>query len=282
MLPANAYPELKKYPHLKGNYGTSWWSQNKEFAEFNGAIVMTTNCLTRPMESYENRIFTTGLVGWHGIPHIEDRRLGRQKNFAPVIKKALELGGLQPKEGKTITIGFGYNTAEKYINTIVEAVKGGLVKRFFVMSGCDGRHPTRSYYSRLAELLPKDTVILTSGCAKYRYNMLDLGNIGPLPRVLDAGQCNDSYSLVLLAQKLSEVVGVEINKLPISFDIAWYEQKAVCIFLGLLYLGIQGIRLGPTLPAFLSPEVIGVLSSKFGVKLITTPEEDLKSMLEGK
>ncbi len=283
MLPANAYPAFKKFSQLKGNYGTAWWAQNKEFPEFNGAILMTTNCITRPKDSYKDRIFTTGLVGWPDVKHIPNRADGNPKDFSEVIEKAISLGGLKKTEGKKITIGFAHNTALQHVDAIVAAVKSGAVKRFFVMSGCDGRHPSRKYYTELAEKLPKDTIILTSGCAKYRYNMLDLGTIGGIPRVLDAGQCNDSYSVVLIANKLVEAFGVEsINDLPVSMDIAWYEQKAVCIFLALLYLGVKGIRVGPTLPAFLSPEVINVLVENFGVKPITNVDDDIMAMMEGK
>lgn len=283
MLPAHAYSGLKKYKHLIGNYGTSWYNQQKEFDAFNGAIVMTTNCLQKPRDSYKDRIFTTGLVGWPGVKHISDRCEGKPKDFSPVIEKALILGGLEENPGKKITIGFAHKAVLSIADKVVEAIKSGAIKRFFVMAGCDGRHKEREYFSELTKRLPKDTVILTAGCAKYRYNTLDLGEIGGIPRVLDAGQCNDCYSLVVIAQKLVEVFGAKsINELPISFDIGWYEQKAVCVLLALLYLGVKGIRLGPTLPAFISPNVLKVLVEKFDIKPTSTVGEDLKAMLEGR
>ena len=276
MLPAHSYPGLKKYKHLVGNYGTSWYNQQEEFAAFNGAIVMTTNCLQKPRDSYKDRIFTTGLVGWPGVEHIPNRRDGKGKDFSPVIDKALVLGGLEGNPGKKITVGFAHEAVLNIAEKVVVAVKSGAIKRFFVMAGCDGRHKEREYFSELAKKLPEDTVILTAGCAKYRYNMLDLGEIDGIPRVLDAGQCNDSYSLVVVAQKLAEAFGANsINELPISFDIAWYEQKAVCVLLALLYLGVKGVRLGPTLPAFISPNVLNVLVKRFDIKTISTVEEDL-------
>ncbi len=281
MLPANAYPGLKKYRHLKGNYGRSWYNQQKEFEEFGGAIVMTTNCIQKPRDSYKDRIFTTGLVAWEGVVHIPNRVDGKAKDFSPVIKKAQEIGSLPPKEGKRITIGFGRNTLLANTDKILELVKQGKIKKFVVMSGCDGRHKEREYYTEFAKKLPKEVVILTSGCAKYRYNMLDLGDIDGLPRILDAGQCNDSYSVAVLALHLKEVLGLDdINKLPIFYNIAWYEQKAVCVLLGLLYLGIKGIRLGPTLPAFVSKNVLNVLVEKFNIMPISSVEEDLQRMLE--
>ncbi len=280
MLPANAYLGLKKYKHLVGNYGTSWYNQQKEFEEFNGAILMTTNCLQRPKVSYKDRIFTTGLVGWPGVTHIPERTDDNPKDFSAVIEKALVLGGLEEKEGKKIPIGFAHKATLAVADKIVEAVKTGAIKRFVVMAGCDGRRKERAYFTELAEKLPENTVILTAGCAKYRYNMLDLGNIGGIPRVTDAGQCNDSYSLVVIAKKLAEVFGVkDINELPISYDIAWYEQKAVCVLLALLSLGIKGIRLGPSLPAFISPNVLKLLVEKFNIKPITTAENDLEDVL---
>ncbi|MFH1593641.1 MAG: hydroxylamine reductase [Candidatus Omnitrophota bacterium] len=280
MLPANAYPVFKRYKHFVGNYGTSWYNQCKEFDDFNGAILMTTNCIQRPKSSYKERLFTTGLVGWPGIKHIEDRTEGRPKDFAPVIEKALAAGGLEERPGKTITIGFAHAAALGVADKIVNAVKSGAIKRFIVMAGCDGRHKEREYFTEVAKKLPKDAVILTAGCAKYRYNMLDLGDIGGIPRVIDAGQCNDSYSLVVVAQKLAEVFGASsINDLPISFDIAWYEQKAVCVLLALLFLGVKGIRLGPNLPAFVSPAVLKVLIEKFDIKQISTVEEDIEAMV---
>ncbi len=283
MLPANAYPELKKFDHLKGNYGTSWYNQQKEFDAFNGAIVMTTNCIQKPRETYKDRIFTTGLVGWPGVKYIPNRPKRGAKDFAPVIEKAKELGSLKVIEGKHIPIGFAHVQTAKLADKIVDAVKAGAIKRFVVMAGCDGHAPSREYYTRVAKELPKDTVILTAGCAKYRYNMLDLGDIGGIPRVIDAGQCNDSYSLVVTAMKLKEAFGLDdINDLPISYDIAWYEQKAVTVLLGLLYLGVKGIRLGPVLPAFVSPNVLKVLIEKFDIKGIETVEKDVEAMMAGK
>ncbi len=282
MLPANAYPGLKKYKHLVGNYGTSWHRQQKEFAEFNGPIVMTTNCIQRPLNSYRDRIFTTGLVAWPGVSHIPNRIDGKPKDFSAVIKKALELGNLKETPGKKIPIGFAHNTVESVIDRVLDAVKSGLIKRFFVMAGCDGRYKEREYYTEFAKRLPKDTVILTAGCAKYRYNMLDLGDINGIPRVLDAGQCNDSYSLIVTALKLKEALNLnDINDLPISYNIAWYEQKAVAVLLALLYSGVKKIRLGPTLPAFVSPNVLKVLVDKFDIRPITTVEKDMQDMLKG-
>lgn len=283
MLPANAYPGLKKYKHLVGNYGSSWYKQQEEFAKFNGAIVMTTNCIQKPLDSYKDRIFTTGLVGWPGVKHIPNRSDGKQKDFTPVIEKAIELGGLEEKPGKKIIIGFGRNQLSQLTDKILEAVKVGKIKRFVVMAGCDGRFKEREYYTELAKRLPKDHVILTAGCAKYRYNMLDLGDIDGIPRVIDAGQCNDSYTLATTALKLKEVLGLDdINELPISYDIAWYEQKAVAVLLALLYLGVKHIRLGPVLPAFLSPNTLKVLVENFDIRPIKTVEEDLEAILQGK
>jgi len=282
MLPANAYPKFKKYKHLIGNYGTSWYNQQKEFEAFNGAIVMTTNCIQKPKESYKDRIFTTGLVAWPDIKHIKDRAKGGKKDFSQVIEKAIELGGLEDKEGKKIVIGFAHDAVLGVADKVVDAVKSGAIKRFVVMAGCDGRHKEREYFTKVAQTLPKDAVILTAGCAKYRYNMLDLGDIGGIPRVLDAGQCNDSYSLVVIAQKLKEVFGLkDLNDLPLSFDIGWYEQKAVIVLLALLYLGVKGIRLGPTLPAFLSKNVASAIVEKFGLKPIKNVEEDVLSIMSG-
>jgi len=280
MLPANAYPAFKKYEHFVGNYGTSWYNQQKEFDKFNGAIVMTTNCIQKPKESYRDRIFTTGLVAWQGVKHIPDREKGKQKDFSPVIEKAIEQGDLEEIPGKKITIGFARNSLMASADKIISAVKSGKIRRFVVMAGCDGRHKNRKYYTEVAENLPEDTVILTAGCAKYRYNMLDLGSIDGIPRVIDAGQCNDSYSLAYTALQLVKAFEVgSINDLPISFDIAWYEQKAVTVLLSLLYLGVKGIRLGPTLPAFLSPNVLKVLVEKFDIKPIGTVKEDIEAMM---
>ncbi|PIS29667.1 hydroxylamine reductase [Candidatus Saganbacteria bacterium CG08_land_8_20_14_0_20_45_16] len=283
MLPANAYPAFKKYKHLVGNYGTSWYNQQKEFDAFNGAIVMTTNCLQKPKESYQNRIFTTGLVAWPGIAHIAKWQTGKAKDFSKVIAKAKELGGLKETQGKKILIGLAHNQVLQIADKVVAAVKSGVIKRFVVMAGCDGRHKNRDYFTRVAENLPKDAVILTAGCAKYRYNMLDLGDIVGIPRVIDAGQCNDSYSLVVIAQKLMEAFGLKsLNDLPVSYDIAWYEQKAVIVLLALLALGVKGIRLGPTLPAFLSPNVAKVLVEKFDIKPTGEVASDVELIMLGR
>ncbi|MBE9471408.1 MAG: hydroxylamine reductase [Chloroflexi bacterium] len=282
MLPANAYPAFKKYPHFVGNYGGSWWHQQREFEKFGGAILMTTNCIVKPKPSYQDRIFTTGMTGWPGVQHIPDRQDGGQKDFGPVIARALELGSPQELEQGTIPIGFAHTAVLSVADKVVEAVKSGAIKRFVVMAGCDGRHKTRQYYTDVANNLPHDMVILTAGCAKYRYNKLDLGDINGIPRILDAGQCNDSYSLVVIAQKLAEAFGLDdINDLPISYDIAWYEQKAVIVLLALLSLGVKNIRLGPTLPAFISPNVLNVLVENFDIKPITTVEEDLAAIVAG-
>lgn len=284
MLPANAYPYFKKYDNLIGNYGNAWWMQNKEFDSFNGPIVMTTNCLTPPSESYKSRVFTTGLVGWPGVNHISDRVDGKSKDFSPVIKMALEIGKSPVQiESGTIPIGYARNAVLSSADTITNMVKNGKIKRFFVLSGCDGRFKSREYYTNLAVKLPKDTIILTSGCAKYRYNKLDLGTIDGLPRILDAGQCNDSYTWIATAAKLTEIFGVNsVNDLPISFDLAWYEQKAAFILNVLLSLGVKNIRLGPTLPAFVSPNVLNVLVEKFNIKPNEKVEDDIELMMQGK
>jgi len=282
MLPANAYPALKKYPHLVGNYGGSWWKQDDEFAKFGGAILMTTNCITPPKASYKERIFTTGLAGYPGVQHIADREPGKQKDFAPVIAAALAGSSPQAIDSGTMPIGFAHNAVLGVADKVVEAIKAGAIKRFVVMAGCDGRMRSRNYFTEVAEALPPDTVILTAGCAKYRYNKLDLGTIGGIPRVLDAGQCNDSYSLVVVALKLAEVFGLkDVNDLPISYDIGWYEQKAVLVLLALLSLGVKHIRLGPTLPAFVSPNVLKVLVEKFDLKPTATVQEDVAAIVAG-
>jgi len=280
MLPANAYPGLKKFSHLKGNFGTSWYNQQKEFEEFQGPILMTTNCIQKPGESYKNKIFTTGLVGWPGVAHIPNRVDGKEKDFSPIIEKALEVGDIGARPGKSIIVGLAHDQLSKVSDKIIDAVKSGAIKKFVVMGGCDGHAKERQYYTDLAEKLPKDMVILTAGCAKYRYNMLDLGDIGGIPRVVDAGQCNDSYSLVVTALKLKEAFGLEnINDLPIEYDIAWYEQKAVAVLLALLYMGVKGIRLGPVLPAFVSPNVLKVLVDNFDIKPIKTVDEDISAII---
>jgi len=282
MLPANAYPTFKKYPHFVGNYGGSWWHQGEEFAKFGGAVLMTTNCITPPKKGYSDRIFTTGMTGWPGATHIADREDGKQKDFSPVIQKALQSSSPEPLEEGAIQIGFAHEAVLGVVDKVLDAVKSGAIRRFVVMAGCDGRQRVRQYYTDVAQGLPDDTVILTAGCAKYRYNKLDLGNIDGIPRLLDAGQCNDSYSLVVIAQKMAEALGLDdINDLPIAYDIAWYEQKAVIVLLALLSLGVKNIRLGPTLPAFVSPNVLNVLVKKFGLQPIATVEEDVAAIAAG-
>ncbi|MBN2569683.1 MAG: hydroxylamine reductase [Deltaproteobacteria bacterium] len=282
MLPANYYPAFKKYNHFVGNYGGSWWHQNEEFESFKGPVILTTNCLIpiKKGNTYLDRLFTTGVVSYPGAKHIADRPQGGSKDFSAVVKLAKKCEPPEEIESGKIVGGFAHNQMITLADKVIDAVKSGAIKRFVVMAGCDGRHKTRSYFTELAEKLPKDTVILTAGCAKYRYNKLSLGDIDGIPRVLDAGQCNDSYSLAVVALKLKEAFGLnDINELPISYDIAWYEQKAVAVLLALLFLGVKGIRLGPTLPAFLSPNVAKVLVEKFNIMPISTPEEDLKAIL---
>ncbi|MDD2614697.1 MAG: hydroxylamine reductase [Methanosarcina sp.] len=280
MLPANSYPAFKKYDNFAGNYGNAWWKQNEEFEKFNGPILMTTNCIIPPRTSYKNRIYTTGVVGFEGLPHIYEKEDGT-KDFTLLIEQAKTSKPPEPIESGTITAGFAHEAALSVADKIIDAVKTGKINRFMVMAGCDGRHKERAYYTEFAKALPKDTVILTAGCAKYRYNKLDLGDIGEIPRVLDAGQCNDSYSLVVIAQKLAEAFGLEdINDLPVSYNIAWYEQKAVLVLLALLSLGVKNITLGPTLPAFLSPNVLKVLVENFNLRPNTTVEEDMKVLLK--
>jgi hydroxylamine reductase len=285
MLPANYYPAFKKYDHFVGNYGGSWWHQNKEFESFNGPIILTTNCLIpiKKENTYQERLFTTGVVNYPSVMHIADRPAGGAKDFSPVVEKAKMCKAPEEIESGKIVGGFAHNQVLALADKVVDAVKSGAIKRFVVMAGCDGRQKARSYFTEVAENLPKDTVILTAGCAKYRYNKLNLGDIGGIPRVLDAGQCNDSYSLAVIALKLKEAFGLnDINELPISYDIAWYEQKAVAVLLALLWLGVKGIRLGPTLPAFLSPNVANVLVEKFDIKPIGTVQEDIAAMMAGK
>jgi len=285
MLPANYYPALKKYDHFVGNYGGSWWHQKTEFESFNGPILLTTNCLVplKKENTYLDRLFTTGVVGYEGAVHIADRPADGAKDFSALIAKAKSCPPPTEIETGAIVGGFAHNQVLALADKVVDAVKSGAIKRFVVMAGCDGRQKARSYYTEVAENLPKDTVILTAGCAKYRYNKLALGDIGGIPRVLDAGQCNDSYSLAVIALKLKEVFGLEdINDLPISYDIGWYEQKAVAVLLALLFLGVKGIRLGPTLPGFLSPNVAKVLVEKFDIKPIGTVQEDIAAMMAGK
>lgn len=285
MLPANYYPAFKKYDNLKGNYGGSWWHQNKEFDAFNGPILMTTNCIVpiKDTNSYKDRMYTTGMAGYPGVTHIADRVNGKPKDFSAIIEQAKGCKAPEELETGSIVGGFAHNQVIALADKVVDAVKSGAIKRFVVMAGCDGRQKGRGYFTEVAEQLPEDSVILTAGCAKYRYNKLNLGDIGGIPRVLDAGQCNDSYSLVVIALKLKEVFELEdINDLPISFDIAWYEQKAVAVLLALLHLGVKGIRLGPSLPAFVSPTVLNVLVENFDIKPIGTVEEDVAAMMAGK
>lgn len=279
MLPAHYYPKFKKYSNFVGNYGNAWHAQNKEFESFNGPILMTTNCIVPPKESYKHKLFTTGSAGFEGCIHIEKDENG-YKDFSKIIDIAKTCPPPIQIETGEIIGGFAHNQVFALADTIINAVKTGAIKKFFVMAGCDGRHPSRTYYTDFAKALPKDTVILTAGCAKYRYNKLNLGDIGGIPRVLDAGQCNDSYSLALIALKLKEVFDLEdINDLPIEFNIAWYEQKAVIVLLSLLYLGVKNIHLGPTLPAFLSPNVVNILVKNFGIQGIQDVATDIKNFI---
>lgn len=276
MLPANSYPGLKKYPHLVGNYGNAWWEQKKEFERFNGPILMTTNCVVPPSASYKDRLYTTGATAYPGCKHISGG-YGEKKDFSEIIEHAGKCQPPEELESGEIWGGFAHTQVEALADKIVEAVKSGAVKKFVVMAGCDGRHRSREYYTEFAKALPEDTVILTAGCAKYRYNKLDLGDIGGIPRVLDAGQCNDSFSIIVTALKLKELFGVDdINDLPVIYNIAWYEQKAVLVLLSLLAIGIQNIHLGPTLPAFLSPNVTKVLAEKFHIAGIDSVDADMK------
>jgi hydroxylamine reductase len=266
---------------LVGHYGNSWWHQGEEFASFNGPILMTTNCIIPLKDAYKDRIFTTGMVGYPGLKHIADRKPGGHKDFSEIIALAKTLPGPTELEQGTLEIGYAHDAVLGAADQIIAAIKSGAVKHFVVMAGCDGRHPTRKYYGEVAEALPKDWIILTAGCAKYQYNKLGLGKIGPFPRVMDAGQCNDSYSLVVIAQALAKAFDCTINELPLSFDIAWYEQKAVIVLLSLLALGVKNIRLGPTLPAFLSPDVADFIVKTYDLKPITTPAEDVAAMAAG-
>ena len=280
MLPAHYYPAFKRYDNFVGNYGNAWHKQTKEFDSFNGPIFLTTNCLVPPKDSYKDRVYTTGVVGFEGVKHIADRADGKPKDFFALIAHAKSCPAPTEIETGEIVGGFAHHQVMALADKVVDAVKTGAIKRFFVMAGCDGRMKSRDYYADFAQALPKDTVILTAGCAKYQYNKLNLGDIGGIPRVLDAGQCNDSYSLAVIALKLKEVFGLEdINDLPISYNIAWYEQKAVIVLLALLYLGVKNIHLGPTLPGFLSPNVVKVLVENFGIAGITTVEEDIKQFM---
>lgn len=274
MLPCHGYPELKKYSHFYGHYGTAWQNQAKEFAEFPGAILMTTNCIQKPKDSYTGNIYTTGLVGWPGVTHIAD------KNFGPVIEKALEMPGFsQDTNGKEVMTGFARNAVLGVADKVIEAVKGKAIRHFFLVAGCDGAKPGRNYYTEIAEKIPSDCVILTLACGKFRFFDKDLGDIGGIPRLLDVGQCNDAYSAVQIAVALANAFDCGVNDLPLSFILSWYEQKACAILLTLLHLGIKDIRLGPTLPAFVSPNVLNVLVENFNIMPVSTPDEDLKAIL---
>ena len=282
MLPAHGYPELKKYPHLKGNFGTAWQNQQKEFADIPAPVLFTTNCLMPPKASYADRVFTTAVVSYPEMTHI-----GEDKDFTPVIEKALELGGYNEDKpftgingGGTVMTGFGHGAVLGVANQVIEAVKSGAIRHFFLVGGCDGARPGRNYYTEFVKQTPADTVVLTLACGKYRFNDLDLGTIGGLPRLMDVGQCNDAYGAVKIALALAEAFGCGVNDLPLSMVLSWYEQKAVCILLTLLHLGIKNIRLGPTLPAFVSPNVLNYLVENFNIAPITTPEEDLKVLLK--
>jgi hydroxylamine reductase len=273
MLPCHGYPGLKKYSHFYGHYGTAWQNQAKEFAKFPGAILMTTNCIQKPQESYKDNIFTTGLVGWPGVAHVS-------KDFTPVIQKALEMPGFtEDVEGKSVLVGFGRNAVLGVADKVIEAVKNKAIRHFFLVGGCDGAKPGRSYYTEFVEKVPEDCVVLTLACGKFRFFDKDLGDIGGIPRLLDIGQCNDAYSAVQIAVALSKAFDVGVNDLPLSMILSWYEQKACAILLSLLYLGIKDIRLGPSLPAFVSPNVLDVLVKNFNIMPIKTPDEDLKAIL---
>ena len=281
MLPAHAYPELRKYPQLKGNFGTAWQNQQKEFADIPAPILFTTNCLMPPKKSYADRVFTTEVVAYPGMVHIDD-----EKDFTPVIEKALELGGYQEDRqftgingGTQVMTGFGHGTILSVADQVIDAVKSGAIRHFFLVAGCDGAKPGRNYYTEFVKQTPADSIVLTLACGKNRFNDLDLGNIGGLPRIMDMGQCNDAYGAIKVAVALAEAFGCEVNELPLSFVLSWYEQKAVCILLTLLHLGIKNIRLGPSLPAFLSPNILNFLVENYGIGPVTTPEEDLKALL---
>lgn len=278
MLPTNAYPAFKVYDNFVGNYGNAWWLQREEFDSFNGPVVLTTNCLVPPKDSYKDRIYTTSVVGFPGLKKIADRPENGQKDFSAVIEHAKKCASPKSLEEGELTIGFAHDTVLGVADKVVEAVKSGAIKRFVVMAGCDGRNKDRSYYTDFANALPSDTIILTAGCAKYRYNKLPLGDIGGIPRVLDAGQCNDCYSLVVIASKLAEAFGVGINELPLSFNISWYEQKAVLVLLALLSLGVKDIMLGPKLPAFISPAVLNVLVENFNIQPNTDVAQDMVTL----
>lgn len=280
MLPSHGYPELKKYKHLVGNFGSAWQNQQKEFDGIPGCILMTTNCLMKPRDTYKDRIFTTSVVGWDGVTHIGAKEDG-SKDFHEIIEKALELGGFQEEEDKQeILVGFGHHETLSHAEDIVKAVKDGAIRHFFLIGGCDGARPGRSYYTDIAQMVPKDCVILTLACGKYRFNKLDFGTVAGLPRLLDVGQCNDAYSAIRIATALADVFETDVNSLPLTIVLSWYEQKAVADLLALLSLGIKGIYLGPSLPAFLSPDVFQYLVDTFNIKPISTPEDDLKAALK--
>ncbi|MGA1866882.1 MAG: hydroxylamine reductase [Thermoplasmatota archaeon] len=278
MLPAHYYPFFRNYDNLVGNYGSSWWKQVIEFGTFNGPILLTSNCLVPPLDSYKDRVFTTGVVGFEGLTHIPDREPGGVKDFSPIIERARECPPPKQLESGEIVGGFNHVTLWDLRGKILDAVRNGKIRKFVVMSGCDGRHKTREYYTNFAKALPRDAVILTSGCAKYRYNKIVLDDIDGIPRVIDAGQCNDSYSFAVFAIKLAKVLGVDVNQLPLSFNVAWYEQKAELILLSLLYLGFRNIHLGPTVPAFITPNILNILVDKFGIRGISSVDQDLACM----
>ncbi len=284
MLPAHAYPELKKYPHLKGNFGTAWQNQQKEFDNIPGAVLFTTNCIMPVKESYKDRVFTTSIVAYS-----ECRHIGEDRDFTPVIEKALELKGYKEEQhftgingGDSLNVGFGHNTVLSVADKIVENVKSGAIKHIFLVGGCDGAKPGRNYYTEFVQKTPKDTLILTLACGKYRFNDINLGNINGIPRLLDMGQCNDAYSAIKVAVELAKIFNCSVNELPLSMVLSWYEQKAVCILLTLLYLGIENIKLGPSLPAFISPNVLNILADKYKISPITTPDKDLEDILKKK
>lgn len=280
MLPSHGYPKLKKHPHLAGNFGGAWQDQQEQFDSIPGCILMTTNCLMRPRETYKDRIFSTSVVGWDGVKHIDQKSDG-SKDFSEIINKALELGGFkESEEPKEILVGFGHEATLSYASKIIEAVKAGQIRHFFLIGGCDGARPGRSYYTELAEKVPKDCIILTLACGKYRFNKLDFGEVAGLPRLLDIGQCNDAYSAVRIATALADAFGTDVNGLPLSIILSWYEQKAVADLLALLSLGIKGMFLGPTLPAFITPNVLQYLVDTFALRPISTPKDDLKTCLE--
>jgi hydroxylamine reductase len=278
MLPAHAYPELNKYKHLVGHYGTAWQNQQKEFDNLQAAILMTTNCIQKPYDSYKENIFTTGLVAWPGVTHIHEDETGK-KNFERIIEASINLKGFEEEQGKEIMVGFAHNTVLSIADQVIDAVKSGALKHFFLIGGCDGAKPGRNYYTELAEKVPDNAIVLTLACGKFRFNTRDFGEIGGIPRLLDCGQCNDAYSAIVIATELAKAFNCNVNELPLSIILSWYEQKAVCILLTLLSLGIKNIKIGPTLPAFISPNILKILVEKFNLKPISTAEEDIKNAL---